>query len=335
MSVTLKELAKAAGVSEATVSLAMNNRSGVSEATRKRVFKMAKAMGYIPSITAQSLAKQKSGLIGVITPNLYNTNYSMLAQFIEDGLLPYGYKMILASSKSSPEYEKEIIERFISFRVEGVIIYPSILSNPNPSYLNLLTQYNIPFVFLGGYYPSIDASYVVPDYHHIAQFSTEYLYARGGRKFCLIGGCRSISSNTMRRRGIRDALEKYGMEFPEENYIELAQTSYDSAYTQFSEALDSGKTFDSVITVNTHVGIAVYNAAIEHGLRVPEDLSIISCDSILPPAVCRIQLTSFESKNSEIIDETLSELLAKIEGKQGVVHKLVQYHFLPGNSTKP
>ena len=334
MSISLKELAKEAGVSEATVSLAMNNRPGVNAATRQRIHELAKAMGYIPSVTAQTLAKQKSGLIGMIVPNITNNNYSALVQLTEERLLNCGYKMILATSKSDPEYERDMIQRFVSFRTEGVIIYPSIKDNPDPSYLNILHQYHIPFIFLGGRYRNIEASCVMPDYYQSSYNAAKYLYQRGGRHFFLMSGCRSIVSNSLRRQGISDLLAEHGVPFEDSRHIALTHTNYDAAYECFNTLLDAGTVIDSVFAVNTYAGLAVYNAAIEHGLRVPEDLSIISGDMSMPPKACCIALTSIVQNNVEMVEHALSELFSKIKGKTETVQECIASTFISGDSTK-
>jgi len=106
MSVKLKDIAKAAGVSEATASLALNNRKGVNPQTRERVLQTAGEMGYICSSNAATLAKKRSGLIGVLVPNISNLFYSNLVQKIEHSLRDMGYKMILVTTESNITYEK-------------------------------------------------------------------------------------------------------------------------------------------------------------------------------------------------------------------------------------
>ena len=193
MSITLKELAKAAGVSEATASLAMNNRPGVSPITKASIQELAQTLGYIPSQSAQALAMKRTGLIGMIIPNISNINYSELVQLTENCLTSKGYRMILATSRNNPAYECDMIKQFISFRVEGVIIYPSIKRNPDPSYLNLLKENNIPFVYLGGYYRGIDAPTSMNDYYGSTAQLVELLLNGGGKKICLVSGCTTPS----------------------------------------------------------------------------------------------------------------------------------------------
>ena len=115
MSVTLKGLAAAAGVSEATASLAMNDRPGVNAVTRANIQALAKQLGYIPCKNARSLAKKRSGLIGMIVPNISNSNYSSLVQLAENSLLEKGFQMILATSRSNASYERDMIDKQIKY----------------------------------------------------------------------------------------------------------------------------------------------------------------------------------------------------------------------------
>jgi len=318
MKVSLKDVAKQAGVSEATVSLALNNRLGVNPETKKRIQVLAQTMGYIPSITAQTLAKQKSGLVGFILPNTTNSTYSLLIQYIENELRQRGYKMIFVTSNNNVDYEKDMIEQFVSFRTEGVIIYPIVKDNPDPSYVNILNQYKIPFVFLGGYYKGIEASCVMSDYYTALYNAAEHLYIRGGRHFCYIGGCRTIISNTMRYEGLQDYLSKKGIDFPPQMYLELAVPDYDHAYTACNQLLDSHADIDSIITANDLVGLAAYNAVTEHGYRVPEDISIITFNRQIHEDISKISLTYIEQFIKQQVDTALENLFLQMNGEKKI-----------------
>lgn len=333
MKISLKDVAKQAGVSEATVSLALNNRPGVNPQTQKRIQELAKSMGYIPSITAQTLAKQKSGLVGFILPNTSNSTYSLLVQLIEDQLRQRGYKMIFVTSENHVEYEKEMIEQFVSFRTEGVIIYPIVQENPDPSYVNILNQYKIPFVFLGGYYKGIEASCVMSDYYTALYSATKHLYERGGRHFYYIGGCRTIVSNTMRYEGLRDYLRSQGIDFLPQMYLELPIPDYDHAYEACNRLLDSGALVDSIITANDFVGLAVYNSVTEHGYRVPQDLSIITFNRQIPEGISRISLTYIEQFIKQQADIALEYLFLQMNGEKDIRRKYLDTELIVREST--
>lgn len=333
MRISLKEVAKQAGVSEATVSLALNNRPGVNPQTRQKVQQIAKSLGYIPSITAQTLATQKSGLIGFILPNIANTTYSLITRLIEDRLRSRGYKMIFSTSENNIDYEKDMIERFVSFRTEGVIIYPIIKDNPDPSYVNILSQYKIPFVFLGGYYEGIHAPCIMSDYYNALLNATEYLYQKGSRHFYYLGGCRSIISNMMRYQGMRDALAAHNIEIGPDAYRELTKTNYDYAYAECNSLLDSKTAVDSIITANDYVGMAVYNSVIEHGYRVPEDISIITFNNQIPDGISRISLTYLEQFVARQVDMALEDLFRQMKGETTNQRVFVETELILRDST--
>lgn len=337
MSVTLKGLAAAAGVSEATASLAMNERPGVNAATRANIQALAKQLGYIPCKNARSLAKKRSGLIGMIVPNISNANYSSLVQLAENSLLEKGYQMILATSRSDASYERDMIEQFISFRTEGVIIYPSIRHNPDPSYLNLLWENQTPFTYLGGYYRSVDAPISMVDYFSSIATAMRYLIGHGCRRPCLVSGCRTLVSNTLRFQGIADTMTTIGVGFSSEDHYELSPTNYDAAFQLANELLEGGGfPYDSIIAVNSETAMAFYNAILSHGLRVPEDVSIVSCDATLRPEVARVQLTSIRQNNPRMIQEALRLLFEQIKAPGTPYSKVVvPTDFVVGKTTRP
>jgi LacI family transcriptional regulator len=313
---SLKEIAKAAGVSEATASLALNDRPGVNAKTKQRVQDLAKKRGYIPSISAQTLAKQKSALIGVIVPNIDNLIYSSFVRAIESELRQAGYKMVLATSESNIGYEQAMITHFISFRVEGVIIYPIIKDNPDPSYVNILSTYNIPLIFLGGYYRSINAPHVMSDLYSAVSQATEFLYKRGSRSFYYIGGCKTLISNVLKINGIRDTLAQKKISFDENRYIELEKVNYQYAYEAMKDVLGKTKDVDAVITGDVYTGMAVYNALREKKLKIPKDVQLISFDNIIPSGVCKIDFTCIEQNICQIVKTILEELFSKIDGRE-------------------
>ena len=316
MGINLKAIAKAAGVSAATASLSLNGRPGVNSETKKRVCEIAESMGYFPSVNAQSLVKQKSGLIGLIVPNISNLVYSTFVRGVEAELRERGYKMIISTSESNIEYEQEIIKHFISFRVEGTIVYPIIKQHPDPSYLNLLSLNDIPLIFIGSYYQGIKASHIMSDIYGAISSATEYLYERGARHFYYFGGCKSIVTNTLKLKAMQDVLASKGSAFDESRYIELQKTNYQCAYSSAKELFLKTRDVDAVIAADAYTSLAVYNALTESGFRVPGDVSLISFDNLIPPEICKVQLTCIEQNIDAIVKDTVDELFKKIEGNK-------------------
>ena len=321
MGVSLKDIAKAAEVSEATASLALNGRKGVNQKTKEKVLEIAKKMGYVGSDNAISLARRKSGLIGVMVPNISNLFYSNLVRHIERALRDMGFKMILVTTESNINYEKEMIKRFVAFRVEGAIIYPSIKENDKPEYINILHQNNIPMVFIGSYYPGIDAPHIMSDLYQGVREAVDYLYITGCRDFYYVGGCRTIVSNQLKEKAIRDYLNERGIEFPNNHYLELEHTRYENAYLRMDALMASGKLVDAVIAADAFTSLAVYNVLKKHDVSVPEQVSIISFDNLLYPDICVTRLSCIEQDLNSIVNCTLQNLQSMIrDHSHGVSH---------------
>lgn len=335
MGITLKELALKAGVSEATVSLALNQRPGVKAATREAIQKLANEYGYIPSQNAQSLALKKSGLIGMIVPNITNSNYAGLVEHTENLLREKGYHLIVATSRSDYKYECDMIKQFISFRVEGVILYPSIKYNPDPSYVSLLKSYNIPFVYVGGYYRQVDGPVCMNDYYKSVWLATNALVESGCRRICLVSGDKSIVSNTLRYEGVQDALRAHGLPFSPADHIQLDNSNYAQAYTMLSALMEKPFPYDAIISVNTLASLGIYSAAFEHGIRVPEDLSIIAGDYFLPQEACRISLSSIKFDREALVQKAVAMLLTQMRNEP-LKEKCVTIApvFIPGDSAR-
>lgn len=315
MGVKLKDIAIAAGVSEGTASLAVNGRPGVNEETKKKVLAIANEMGYVPSANAKSLAEKKSGLIGVLVPNISNLFYSTLVRQLENVLRDMGYQMIMATTESSKEYEKKIVEQFVSFRVEGAVIYPSIRENQNPDYLNVLKLNDIPLVFIGSYYPSVQAPHIMSDIYSGVYQAAEYLYQTGCRSFYYIGGCKTIISNQLKIMAIANALKEKGIIFSDERYIELPHTRYEYAYEAFERIIRQNPVPDAVIAADAFTGLAVYNVLVKYNISVPQQVSIINFDNLLRPEICIVQMSCIEQNVEEIVRNAIHILFRQIHGE--------------------
>ena len=333
MGVKLKDIAIAAGVSEGTASLAVNGRPGVNEETKKKILLIANEMGYIPSANAKSLAEKKSGLIGVLVPNISNLFYNALVRKLENILREMGYQMIMATTESSKEHEKKIVEQFVSFRVEGAIIYPSIKENQHPDYLNVLKLNGIPLVFIGSYYPNIQAPHVMSDIYAGVYRATKYLYETGCRYFYYIGGCKTIVSNQLKIMAMRDALKEKGVGFPDDRYVELPHTRYEYAYEAFGKVIARMPLLDAVIAADAFTGMAVYNLLVKQNISVPEQVSIINFDNLLQPEVCVVQMSCIEQDVGEIAKNAIYVLFQQIKGEHSG-NSLINTRMILKNTTK-
>lgn len=315
MKITLRDIANEAAVSEGTASLALNNRPGVKPETRQRVLEIAQRCGYQPSMNAKTLSQKRSHLVGLLIPNIRNLFYAYIVQEIETALRACGCKMILATTSSNEAYEKEMIEQFVSFRVDGVILYPIIKDNHNPHYLDILEKNGIPLVFLGGYYPTIQAPYCMSDLYTAFSELAEHMMAHGCTKFKYFGGCKTIMSNQIKMKALTDTLARHGLVFSDEDYVTMAHTNYDCAYEATRSLINHNFRFDAAITGDAYSGFGVHNALTGLGYTLPHDVAIAYADNLIKPSICIAPMTCIEQDVPGIVSGTLDILNRCIEGE--------------------
>jgi len=292
--VTLKEIALATDVSEATASLALNDRPGVNADTRLRVLQAAREMGYVPSYTAKALSDKNTKLIGLLVPDIRSLFRSRLVQEIEHLFRERGYEIIFATTDNEGKYESIMIHKFVSFRVSCVILYPSLKQNPSPDYLEILKKNNIPLVFLNGRYEGVNAPCVSIDQVKVCQEIVEHLISRGYSHLVYMGSSAKINNSRIKISSFDKAMQQHGLNFVEENFIELSVNNFESAYNATKKLIKEKKIFDSIVTSDTYTAFGAYNALKEENLKVPGDVAVVHFDNLLAPGICAINMTCVE-----------------------------------------
>ena len=335
MKITLKSIAKEAGVSEATASLALNNRPGVKFATKKRILELAEHYGYTPSQSAIQLNGKKSGTIGLLVPNLYNLFYSQIVQELETYLHGIGFRMIFATTDNDPAREKEMIKSFISFDVDGVILYPLIRDNHEPDYLSLLVKNNIPFVFIGGHYTNYDVPYCMSDLYSGISELIDLMYRGGSRNFLYFGSCRFIVSNQVKIQALEEKLAEKSVLFrPDSDYIYLKRTNFDYAYEETKRLIQQGRAFDAAIAGDAYSCFGIYQALRESGKSVPEDVVLGHFDNMLKPSICVMRMTCIEQNIKEMVKGTVDLLTRLMDNQSTEPCRLIPTRLIVRNSTR-
>ena len=159
----MKDVAGRAGLSVATVSLALSGSDKVSKSTRQRVEKLAREMGYRPNLYARKLVTRRSRQIGLIVPDIENVYYASLAQRIFNDLTASGYGLMISTSMNSRLTERRIICEMIENRVDALMIAPVNTPNSDAGYLAMLDEAGIPLLFVTSAYPGADRPCVMCD----------------------------------------------------------------------------------------------------------------------------------------------------------------------------
>ncbi|MFN6992376.1 MAG: LacI family DNA-binding transcriptional regulator [Fervidobacterium sp.] len=275
--VTIRDIAKKAGVSINTVSRALNDKPDINEETKRRVLQIAKELGYIRDATALSLRYGLSNVIGVILEDSSNPFFSEVLKGIEVEAREHGFNVIFMNTEKNYKLEVEAIRTMIGRRVDGIIISPTQESIED---IRFLVERDVPFVILGVSIEDLNVPQIYSADVKGAELAVSHLIETGRRNILFLNGFMYKSVAKMRLEGYKNALKKHNIKF-DENLIFEIEEGYESAYAKMKEILSSGLKFDGVFCFNDVFAIAVVGALKEAGLKVPMDVAVVGYDDIV------------------------------------------------------
>jgi LacI family transcriptional regulator len=309
MQVTIKDIAKTTGVSYATVSRALNGRSGVKENTRKLILEEAKKMGYQPNAIARGLVLKYTHTLALVIPDITNPFFPEIARGVEDAASLLGYSIFLCNTNWDVEKEKQYLKMLQEKRVDGVILHPAF--GVEEEYYN---DFNIPIVLLNripsmGNYSSIEVDNVRGGF-----LAAKHLIEAGYKKLAFIGGSESSFSNSERQVGFKLALNKYKLKVDESLMLSGSFKSK-SGYDNLLKLIKSDNIPDAVFAGNDLIALGILHCAQEQGLRVPEDLGIIGFDDIPYADLPQVQLTTIAQPKYQMGKYAIELLLKELNDK--------------------
>ncbi len=272
---TRADVARVAGTSTAVVSYVINNGPRpVSESTRNRVLEAIESVGYEPDTIAQALALGVTGTYGLIVPDISNPFFAALAHELQDATSETEHVILLGDAAESKDRETELIKNFMRRRIDGLLL----VGVDNAPDLAPLAGKGIPVVVLDRVDPRNTVSSVAIDNVSAAREVTEHLIAHGYTAIGIIAGPLHLFTGQDRYEGWRQALAAAGIEENPGWVLEAAfsrRGGLEAGRTLLSSALEAPR---AVFASNEQQAVGLLAAAAEAGLRVPEDLALISFD---------------------------------------------------------
>lgn len=306
MKVTMKDVAREAGVSTATVSHVINKTRFVEKETKDKVLKVMKKLDYYPNSIAQSLRSQKTKVIGLIVPDISNFFFTAVIRGIENTLKKYGYNLILSDSDENLEIEKEQIRVFNAKLVDGLIIAPA---SGDHTFLKKLLNMNSPVVFIDrkpqSYCPG---DCVLVDNVNGAYKAVSALINKGHSRIGVITGVPGLTTSEERVEGYERALVDCGIKV-DQNLIKIGNSRYDGGYKSMKELLLNSN-ITALFVVNNLMTIGAIQFLKEKHVKVPDELAIIGFDDYKWASITNPPL-SVVKQPSRIIGEKASELLIR------------------------
>ena len=265
--VTLKDVAKLAGVSTAAASKALRGEKDIGPETRARVEKIAESLGYCTNNLAIYLRNGSIKALGVVMPDSFNPYNALVLQGVEEKAKELGYNVIIGNTNCDRALERDLLKSFVSMKVSGILV-----------------QYIVNDDFSGQY------------------LAVEHLIQRGFRNNYLIIGSTEPDSaegvmNLMRKDGYRKALADAGIAFAEDHVIENVRSIHES-YRVVTQLLKSGAGRIGLCMNMDHLALAAISAAHDCGARIPEDIGLVGYDDIdsakyMTPALTTISQSKY------------------------------------------
>ncbi|MEX0415086.1 ribose operon transcriptional repressor RbsR [Bacillus sp. C30] len=300
---TIKDVAKLAGVSVATVSRVLNKNGYVHEDTLKKVERAIEMLDYKPSTVARSLYNKKSRLIGLVVPNIVNPFFPEVARAVEDVAYKQGYTVVLCNSDESLEKEKQYIDVLRQNNVDGFIV----ATNPQNSvnYMNL----SIPVVAIDRMFNERIPT-VYADNYAGSQAATKLLIDKGCKHIAHIRGPRDVSTANERFEGFVDVITQNNLSYM------IAESTFDPANSEqvTVELLEEYPHIDGIVAGNDLIAIGVVKAALQKGISIPEELQIIGFDGISLTEMMYPSITTVAQPIYEMGKVATELLLEQMEG---------------------
>jgi LacI family transcriptional regulator len=277
MTATVREVARRAGVSPMTVSRVVNGSGRVRPETRLAVEQVIAAVGYVPNGLARALTSRKTGVLGLMVPDVGNPFYAPIVRGAENIARGAGFRVMVCNSESSLAYEGEFIADMLRQRVEGLLIVP--VGDDSRAHLLRLERHRIPFVLVDRSVSGFDCDVVQSDGVGGACRLVEHLIGLGHRRIAMIAEGVSVSTARERRRGYETALTAAGI--PVDPQL-LRETTVDlpGGYRAMQTLLGLDHRPTAVFAINNLVAVGAVKAIREHGLAVPDDIALVAFDDI-------------------------------------------------------
>lgn len=273
--VTIKEVAKRAGVSTSTVSRTLSGNIFVNKDTKKKVIKAVNELGYSPNVLAKGLKEGKTNTIGLIIPNIKNPIFPAIVKGVEETARKNGFIIILCNTDENIDNEKEIINTLEKRWVDG-FIFATASSDLN--HICKIKEDKFPLVLLvRSGEDKFDS--VVTNNFEASYKAVRYLIQRGHKKIAIINGDINLSLYRERYEGYKKALLDSGLEIPSEMSF-CCSFENKECYIKTTDLLKSNIIPDAIFATNDLRAIEAIRAIKDLGLKVPEDISVLGFDNI-------------------------------------------------------
>lgn len=324
--VTIYEVAQESGVSPSTVSRVLNGNPHVSPETRDKVNAVIDKSQFTPSSIARAMSSNRTKTLGIVMPDIMNPYFSALFFEMERCALEHAYSVVLCNTLyggsshgvTSSISETEYLETLLQKRVDGVLVVGGQMDKEDvsPAYVEALNRLNqaVPVVVIGQPLFECDCLFVSRDLGGGVSALVQHLAALGHKRIGFVGGEVGVKQTTARLNAYKEAMDSLGLSY-HQNDIALTNFYIKDGYNAMMSVLGRATPRPgAIIAINDMVAMGAIRAARDCGIKVPEDIAMVSCDQFLESDFTVPRLTSLDQQNEYIGRLSVMMLLGAIGG---------------------
>ncbi|WP_462421322.1 LacI family DNA-binding transcriptional regulator [Salinicoccus sp. Marseille-QA3877] len=314
MKLTMKDIAKEAGVSVATVSHVINGTKNITEDKKNNILKIIEKYNYVPNSTAKNLRRRSTKTAALLVSSSTDSFVNEMIFGVEKKAREMGYSLLLVNTNEDEVYEEKTINMLYSKMVDGIILSPT--SN-NIDYLNKFTK-SMPIVLVNRYNEIVkNAPRVTGDNYCIGYDATDHLIEHGHESIGVIYSVPDVSTTEGRIKGYREALEQNNLPY-DENHLEIGYGTVDGGRKAVANLLEREKDITAFFFLNDFMTIGGISKLKEMGLSIPEDIALIGFGDSPASAIIDPPVTNMILPPQEIGMKAFESLARKIDGEKNV-----------------
>lgn len=308
---SIKDIARIAGVSVATVSYVLNKKEGqrISEDTKKKIFDIAETINYVPNRIARSLQNNRTKLLGLIVADISNDFYSSIARHLEDKALKLGYTLIIGSSDENAQKFSKLIELFSQQQVDGMIVAPVAGSE---DILQKLLDKNYPLVTIDRYLKGVNIPGVLLNNREIAENTTSFLVEKDFEQIIYIGYDTKLPHLLDRQYGFETKIAESGKNIRTKNILVGLENITLEIQTKLEEALGKNPKNTALYFSSNKLAVAGLTYLVQNNINVPEQVSVLAFDETEAYKLFPAEITYIKQPLEEMADEAVKFLDSQI-----------------------
>jgi LacI family transcriptional regulator len=310
----MKDIARDLGVSVITISKVLRNHPDVGDETRERVLARVKELDYRPNLAARSLVTGRTYLVGLVVPDLLHPFFAEIAKSLSETLRGSGYYLIVSSSEEDPDIEEQEINQLLARRLDTLII--ASCRSTVDLFFRIENQ-KTPYVLIDRSLPGLSANFIGVDDEAVGRIATNHLIEIGCKRIAHIRGPET-STGVRRLNGYKQALAQAGQRVIDDYVITEFKGDIETKQRgaeAMRQLLSLKPRPDGLFCFNDPLAMGAINHALDHGIRIPEEIAVIGCGNLHYDDSLRVPLSSIDQHSRRIGEEAARIALEILNSK--------------------